>query len=145
MLVGPGGSLELYIIAFHHQLFPTTSCTKRDVPIKMQDFIDMVFRANSTLQLLISYYARISARNIQPSATSFQHTRYDNKTHQSLKLKMTIDIYNMLREVDITTNPLLLKVGELCSKHRDVATTLDGEVDAVGGLSEVVAKPFESA
>lgn len=51
----------------------------------------------------------------------------------------------MLREVDITTNPLVLKVGELCPKHRDVATALDGEVDTVGGLSEVMAKPFEAA
>ena len=69
---------------------------------------------------------------------------YD-KTHQSLKLKMTIDIHNMLREVDIATNPLVLKVGKLCPEHRDVTTTLDGEVDTVGSLGEVVTKPFKVA
>ena len=51
----------------------------------------------------------------------------------------------MLREVDITTYPLVLKVGKLCPKHRDVAATLDGEVNAVGGLGEVMAKPFKPA
>ena len=67
------------------------------------------------------------------------------QTHQSLKLKTAINIHNMFREVHITTNPLVLKVGKLCPKHRNVAAALDGEVDAVGGLGEVMAKPFKLA
>lgn len=76
----------------------------------------------------------------------FRHATMARQTYlQLIELEDTVDILDVLREVDIGANELSIAIVELGPEYGDLAITLDGEVNVLGALGEVLAVPLELA
>lgn len=64
---------------------------------------------------------------------------------QLLELEDTVDVLDMLREIDVGANRLTIVVDELGPENGDLALALNGELNVLGVLGEVGAEPFELA
>lgn len=68
------------------------------------------------------------------------------QTHlQLLELEDTVDVLDMLGEVDIGAKELSIAVVQLGPEDGDLAITLNGEVNVLGVLGEVGTEPLELA
>lgn len=76
----------------------------------------------------------------------FRHATMARQTYLELiELEDTVDILDVLSEVDIGANELSIAVVELGPEDGDLAITLDGKVNVLGALGEVLAVPLELA
>lgn len=64
---------------------------------------------------------------------------------QLLELEDTVDVVDVLREVDIGANELSTAIVELGPEDGDLAIALNGEVNVLGVLGEVGTVPLELA
>lgn len=62
-----------------------------------------------------------------------------------LELELTVVVHNALGEVKVTGIPVALEVAQLSAKNRDIRATLNGKMDVLSGVAEVLAVPLEVA